>query len=67
MNKRQIELKRIATYGLKQGVKELKEDEKKEDQLDEYAMTPYGSKFKFKGSDAHTYIMLSHNRRGFFL
>lgn len=59
MNKRDKELKKIA----EEDVEEISK-KKKKDELDEYAVTPYGFKYIIGGN---TYMLLSHNRSGFRL
>ena len=54
------ELKKIA----EEDVEEISKKKKKKDVLDEYAVTPYGMKYKIGGN---TYMLLSHNRGGFRL
>ena len=60
MNNRDKELKKIA----EEDVEEISKKEKKKDELDEYAVTPYGFKYIIGGN---TYMLLSHNRSGFSL
>ena len=60
MNKRDRKLKKIA----EEDVEEIGKKKKKKGELDEYAVTPYGMKFRIGGN---TYMLLSHNRGGFRL
>lgn len=47
--------------------KDMKKEERErgEEELSEFAMTPFGIKYKFKG-DEKTFMMFSHKRRGYF-
>lgn len=61
MNKRDRKLRKIA----EEDVEEIsKKKKKKKGELDEYAVTPYGMKYRIGGN---TYLLLSHNRGGFRL
>lgn len=53
---------------IKQEIEQDEQEEKKkkkEEELSEFAMTPFGIKYKFKG-DEKTFMMFSHKRRGYF-
>ena len=66
MNKRKRQLKKLAQREVKQGVEEL-EEENKEDELSKFTKSPYGSKLRYKGDGAKTFLLLSHNGKGYFL
>ena len=63
MNKRDRKLIEIA----EEEVNTLNKKKKGEDEFVEYAVTPYGLKYKMKGRKVHTYILLSHNKEDFRL
>ena len=48
-----------------QDLEEIEEKKEEENPVSEFAITPFGSKFKFKGGG--TYLMLPRSRRGYFL